>query len=188
MTPDMVLWRRLDAPGHDACRLERSGSGWRLDGAAVFLDDGGPACLAYQVDCDARWVTQEGNVRGWMGSRVLDFRAVRTRDGVWTLNGQNVSGLEGCVDLDLGFTPATNLFQLRRVDLRVGQTAEVPVAWLDVVAGTLDVLHQRYERRADRSYWYEAPRFEYVASLEVGDSGFIHEYPRLWEAELLARL
>jgi hypothetical protein len=88
-------------------------------------------------------------VHGWLGARPLDLRITRTHDGIWTLNGQVVSHLDGCVDLDLGFTPATNLFQLRRVALQVGQAADVPVAWLDVPVGTLDPLHQRYERRAD---------------------------------------
>src|SRR5207244_2474062 len=35
-----ILWRRLDTPGHDACRLERSDAGWELDGTAVFREDG----------------------------------------------------------------------------------------------------------------------------------------------------
>ena len=61
--------------------------------------------------------------------------------------------------------------------------ADVPVAWLDVATGTLEVLPQRYERRAEATYWYEAPRFDYAALLEVGPAGFIHRYPGLWEAE-----
>ncbi len=184
MATDMALWRRLDAPGHDACRLEETGGGWRLSGAAVFLHETGPACLAYQVECDRGWLTQEGAVRGWVGSRVLDLRAARRPGGVWTLSGQTVSGLDGCVDLDLGFTPATNLLQLRRIELQVGQAAHVPVAWLDVPAGTLEVIHQRYERRADELYWYEAARFGYAALLEVSAVGFVRKYPHLWEAEL----
>lgn len=183
MTTDAILWRRLNAPGHDACRLEQTAGGWRMNGAAIFRHDDEPACLTYRVVCDAGWRTQAGAVHGWVGSRTIDFRAVRTPDGVWTLNGQIVPNLDGCVDLDLAFTPATNLFQLRRVALEVGQFADVPVAWLDVSAGTLDVLHQRYERRGDALYWYAAPRFDYVALLEVNDVGFVQKYPRLWEAE-----
>lgn len=183
MATDMILWRRLDVPGHDACRLEQTAGGWRLNGAAIFRHEDGPACLAYQVVCDGGWRTQEGVVHGWMGSRPLDLRAVRRPDGVWTLNGQIVPDLDGCVDLDLGFTPATNLLQLRREALHVGQRADVSVAWLEASAGTLDVLHQRYERRDGRLYRYEAPRFDYVALLEVNEVGFIEKYPHLWEAE-----
>jgi hypothetical protein len=118
-----------------------------------------------------------------VGARPLDFRIARTPSGVWSLNGRVVPGLDGCVDLDFGFTPATNLFQLRRVALEVGQDAHVPVAWLDVPDGTLTPHHQRYERRTAEVYWYEAPRFDYFALLHVGAAGFVEKYPNLWEAE-----
>jgi hypothetical protein len=35
--------------------------------------------------------------------------------GVWRLNDLEISGLDECVDLDLGFTPATNLLPIRRL-------------------------------------------------------------------------
>ncbi len=70
-----------------------------------------------------------------------------------------VPQLEACFDLDLGFTPATNLCQLRRLALGEGEGADSPVAWLDAAAGTLDLLHQRYERRRLETYWCEAPSF-----------------------------
>lgn len=183
MAVEPILWRRLDAAGHDACRLAQGEAGWKLEGAAVFRHDGVPACLAYEVHCDGEWRTREGVVQGWVGARPLDFRIARTPDGIWTLNGEVVPHLDGCVDLDFGFTPATNLFQLRRIALQVGQAADVPVAWLDVPAGTLDTLHQRYERRTAEAYWYEAPRFDYFALLQVSAVGFVEQYPNLWEAD-----
>jgi hypothetical protein len=118
-----------------------------------------------------------------MGSSAMDLTIARMPDGTWTLNGDAVPGLEGCVDLDLGFTPATNLFQLRRVALGVGDAADVPVAWLDPAAGTLDELGQRYERLTEVEYWYEAPRFAYAEPLQVGRAGFVEDYPRLWRRE-----
>jgi uncharacterized protein len=178
-----MLWRRLDSAGHDACRLVQEDGGWRLEGAAVFGHAGVPACLAYELDCDGEWRTRAGLVRGWVGTRPLDFRITRTPDGVWTLNGQIVPGLEACIDLDLGFTPSTNLFQLRRIALEVGQAADVPVAWLDVPVGSLSTLRQRYERRTADAYWYEAPRFDYCALLRVSAVDFVESYPTLWEAE-----
>jgi hypothetical protein len=178
-----ILWRRLDTPGHDACRLKRNDAGWQLDGTAVFRDAGGPAMLTYFLACDLAWRTQRGRVHGWLGEQSVEFAIGRTTEGVWTLNGAVVPGVEGCVDLDFGFTPATNLPQLRRTALAPGQSADVPAAWLDVSAGTLDVLPQRYERRAETTYWYEAPSVGYADLLQVGPTGFIRLYPGLWEAE-----
>ena len=183
-----ILWRRLDTPGHDCCLLEPGTGGWSLYGTAVFHHDGIPARLTYHIACSLAWRTQHGRVRGWIGARLVEFRIARMAGGVWTLNGQVVPGLEACVDLDLGFTPATNLLQLRRVALAEGQTAEVPVAWLDVPPGNLGLLPQRYERRGADTYWYESPSTGYAALLEVTPDGFVRRYPGLWEAEGAAPL
>ncbi len=113
----------------------------------------------------------------------IEWHAERTADGLWTLNGEAVTGLDDCVDLDLGFTPSTNTFPLRRLALPVGKAADVPAAWLDIASGALERLTQRYERRSETTYWYEAPRFEYAALLEVEPNGFVRSYPGLWEAE-----
>jgi uncharacterized protein len=178
-----ILWRRLDAPGHDACRLEASEAGWRLDGTAVFREDRVPARLTYCVACDEEWRTEQGQVHGWIGRQSVEFIIARTSGGVWTLNGDAVPGLEGCMDLDFGFTPATNLLQLRRIGLAEGQAADVPVAWFDVSGGSLTVLPQRYERRSGSAYWYESRTANYQGLLEVASTGFIRKYPGLWEEE-----
>jgi uncharacterized protein len=178
-----ILWRRLESPGHDACRLDRTEDGWQLDGAAVFLDHGQPVRLSYHLTCDHVWRTRHGDVRGWIGARSIGFDIAHTHEGPWLCNGNAVPGLDACLDLDLGFTPATNLFQLRRLALAQGQAADAPVAWLDVSAGTLDLLPQRYQRRSESTYWYEAPRFDYAALLQVDPVGFVTRYPGLWKAE-----
>jgi hypothetical protein len=184
MPSETILWRRLDAPGHDACRLEETGDGWRLDGTAVFRHDGAIARLDYRVAMGRHWRARWGSVHGWIGERTVELDVERTAEGLWRLDGSAVPGLEHCVDLDFGFTPATNLSQLRRIALAVGDHADVPVAWLDAPAGTLDVLEQRYERRSAEEYQYDAPRFGYSAVLAIAPSGFARRYPGLWEAEL----
>jgi hypothetical protein len=183
METEAVLWRRLDAPGHDACRLLRHGGGWRLEGAAVFRCEDGPAALAYEVSCDAAWLTREGAVRGWVGARPILHRIERSPDGTWTWNGTEAPVLAGCLDLDLGFTPSTNLLSVRRAALAVGEAAEGWAAWLDAPGGAVERLRQRYERRAADGYQYEAPRFGYAGLLQVRPSGFVTKYPGLWEAE-----
>lgn len=120
-----------------------------------------------------------------LGDRPIHFAFARTASGAWSQNGVVTPEVDGLMDLDYGFTPATNLPQIRRIALKVGESADVPVAWFDVSDGTLSVLPQRYERRTSRTYWYEAPRFGYTAELVMGPDGFVLSYPDLWEAERL---
>lgn len=177
-----ALWRRLDLPGHDACRLERREDGWRIEGTAVFRHREGPAAITYRVDCDADWKTLVGNIRGFLGRRRIEYAIVR-QTGSWTLNGTLVRGLDHLVDLDFGFTPATNLQQLRRDPIAQNEAAEISVAWLDVESGELTELVQRYERRSASTFWYEAPSVGYEGLLKLAPDGFIRHYPALWEAE-----
>jgi len=188
MNEQHVLWRRLDTAGHDACRLVRRAAGWRLEGTAAFRHEAGAvSCVSYQVECDEVWRTREGRVCGWVGDQRVDIGVRRTSEGEWLLDGRKVEGVKGCLDLDLGFTPATNLFQLRRMALAVGQSQELTVAWLDIPDGGLGKLAQRYERRAEDEYWYAAPRFDYAAVLKVDGTGFVRLYPRLWVEEAPGR-
>lgn len=180
-----ILWRRLDVPGHDACRLERNASAWQLDGAAVFrLEDERIGQLHYRVRCDLHWHTQWGTVRGWLGDTAIDLSITRDAHGHWKLNDEAVPDLAHCVDLDLGFTPATNLLQLRRLSLEVGESADAPAAWVDLGGGgVLSELMQRYERRSATEYVYEAKRFDYAAVLVATEDSFVRDYPSLWVAQ-----
>ena len=177
-----MLWRRLDLPGHDACRLEQDGTGWNLIGTTVFLHPTGPASIAYSVRCDSRWETVSAEIRGFLGGREVGYSVAR-RGRRWSLNDQSIAGLEHLVDLDLSFTPATNLQQIRRVAMPEGVAVELPVAWLDLDAGTLTQLPQMYERRNNLLLRYEAPSVGYKGLLELAPNGFIRKYPGLWEAE-----
>jgi hypothetical protein len=175
-----ALWRRIDTPGHDAAHVGRTADGWRLEGTAVFAHELGPARLLYWVDCAPDWRTRSGGVTGWVGDQRWDVTVSRGETGQWRLDGKAVDGLEQCLDIDFGFTPATNYLQLNRNGLDIGGTAEFPVAWLDVPDGSLISLPQRYEKRSATTYWYESPQGPYSALLELSDSGFVRTYPGLW--------
>jgi uncharacterized protein len=171
---------RLDRPGRDAALLRSSDGGWLLKGAAAFDHEGGSASVAYQVEVDARWETKRGLIRGFLGDQAVQHEISRDSAG-WRLNGRRVEGLDHLVDLDYAFTPATNVLQLSRIALKAGQRAELPVAWLDLDSASLVELPQRYERRGEASYWYEAPTVPYRAMLEMAPNGFVQSYPGLWQ-------
>lgn len=174
-----MAWMRLDRPGRDAASLQPSDQGWLLRGAAVFDHEAGSAAVAYQVKVDACWRTKQGIISGFLGADAIRHEIERDSAG-WRLDGVRVEGLEHLVDLDFGFTPATNVLQLSRVALKLGESAEVPAAWFDLDSALLTELPQSYERRSEASYWYEAPTVPYRALLGIAANGFVQSYPGLW--------
>jgi hypothetical protein len=103
------------------------------------------------------------------------------------MNGVAYPSVNGCVDLDLNFTPATNLMPLRRLNLPVNRAAEVRSAWLEWPAGTLTLLAQRYTRRSVAEYDYEADLpggAKFVAVLRVDPGGWVLDYGGLWRAHI----
>jgi hypothetical protein len=176
-----MYWRRLDTPGHDACVLEMDNASARLRGAAVFLHGDVPAQLQYEVVTNAEMHCLSGRVSGSLGDARVETSI--TRDARWRIDGRIAPGVDRCVDLDFGFTPATNWFPLRRLALAVGESAEAPAAWLDVGSEELVLLPQRYTRRTQTTWWYESPTTGYAAELEVLPTGFTSRYPGLWTHE-----
>ncbi|MGX8011797.1 putative glycolipid-binding domain-containing protein [Mesorhizobium sp. ORM8.1] len=177
-----IFWRRLDLEGHDACLLYPTDGGWRLEGHALFLQEGQPCSLAYAVDCDAGWRTRSARVDGFLGAQILRYEIERLGDGQWMLNGAEQAAVAGLVDVDLGFTPATNLLAIRRSDLGIGTATPAPAAYLAFPELKLMRLDQTYQRLDEQRYAYAAPTFGYDAVLEVSAHGFVLDYPGLWRS------
>ncbi len=180
----LILWRRKDVPGHDACGLWVSSGGWRLQGTAVFMQGNEPCWLDYSVEGGTPWRTCCARVTGFVGTRplALDITVI---EGRWRLNGVEQPEAQGCTDVDLDFTPATNLIPLRRLHLAIGAEADAPAAWLDLSRARLQRLEQHYRRVGADTYDYRAPAAGYAAVLRVSVEGFVVHYPGLWELEAL---
>lgn len=173
-----TAWRRLDVPGHDCAVLLPTAEGWRLEGMAVFVDPAGPCGLSYRVETTEAWHTRSARIVGWVGGERVDLRLTATPGHRWRLDGRPVATVDGCVDIDLSFTPATNLLPIRRLGLPVGGSSPVAAAWLRFPELDLRRLDQTYTRVDEVRYDYRAGDFR--AALEVTRHGFVSSYPGLW--------
>lgn len=178
-----MRWRRLDLPGLDEAGLRREPGAWHLEGHAEFVEDRNRWELGYTVTCGTDWVTTRAMVKGHSGRGAIEANVVRSGDGSWALNGAAVPAVAGCTDVDLAFTPATNLLSLRRLDLAVGQEAEVVAAWLTFPEFSLIPLRQRYRRTSQTTYDYAAPDLPFAGILSVTPEGFVLDYAGLWRAD-----
>jgi hypothetical protein len=188
MTPATILWRRLDLTGHETMRLDRDPAGGaaapiRLRGAAVFTGGARPALLQYVIACTDAWQTRRLELTGWIGGRDVSLLIEAPGDGRWLLDDVAQPAVAGCLDLDLAFSAATNTISLRRLNLAVGQSAEVTSAWLTFPDLQLQPLTQTYRRRDESHYVYAAPALGFKTVLTLDEAGLVTDYPPLWTAK-----
>jgi uncharacterized protein len=200
-----ILWQRLDRPGYEAARLRSAGGEHVLRGAAVFAHEGAACALAYRIVCDARWLTRTASVEGFVGERSIAVQIAVDDAGVWRQDGAPQPALAGCLDVDLNFSPSTNLLPIRRLELRdptgpepwpagsPGPTpspgaatgaseAAVRAAWLRFPSFALEPLEQTYRRLDASTYRYSSAGGRFVRDLPVDGAGFVIHYPDFWRA------
>ena len=179
-------WRRLDVPGREEACIEHTATGWRLSGELNVEEVGLVARLRYVIECDPEWRTRSALVEGDAGGASIRFSLAADGAGQWTRDAAPLPNLTGALDVDLGFTPATNTLPIRRLALAVGESAPVRSAWLRFPELRLEPLEQTYTREAEQTFRYRAlvDGEPFVARLDTDMFGRVVRYEGLWHMEL----
>lgn len=176
----VVLWRVADGSGLERAALRRDGDGFAVDGTALLALRRRPFEVRYRVTTDRQWRTRAVDVTVTTPEREDHIALLADGQGGWTMGAHPLSGVEGCLDVDLGFTPATNTLPIRRLDLPVGGHADIDVAWVAFPSLRVERSAQRYERLAGDRWRFRSDGFS--ADLLVGEEGFVREYEGRWSA------
>ncbi len=181
-----MRWRRLDVPGREEAHVQLTATGWRLIGELHVDEAGVSAELRYEIHCDSEWRTRSALIEGEAAGEAVRFALAADGAGQWTRDGAPLPDLAGALDVDLGFTPATNTLPIRRLGLAIGDTAPVRSAWLRFPELRLEPLEQTYTREAAQSFRYHATvdGEPFVARLDTDAFGRVLHYEGLWEAEV----
>src|SRR5262249_31044150 len=162
------------------CRLFSQGAKWHLEGTTVFSYLHQPCALSYSVVCKENWNTMSARVTGWVADTAVDIDLAVDREHCWRLNGIDQPAVTGCIDVDLNFSPSTNLLPIRRLNLPVGHQRLVKAAWLKFPSFALEPLSQVYSRIDESTYRYESGAGQFTADLRVDPVGFVKDYPAIW--------
>ena len=135
-----------------------------------------------QCPYNIAWRTRCAFVAGFLVKRAAKLRIRQVDSGRWQINdGILKDDVASCIDIDLGFTTATNVIVIRRLALKVGQRAEAPAAYLQFPKLQLVKLPQTYVRIGRDQYQYDAPTVSYSGIFHVSTIGSVIEYLGLFE-------
>lgn len=153
------------------------------DSVLLAVDEAGkPLRLRYSIRWDAARRVREADlqVRTEAEARRLILRC----DGLgrWTdEQGQPLTALDGCIDIDIWPTPLTNSLPLWRSSLQIGERREFRMAWISAPELTVEPKPQAYSRLAERRYLFESlDGTAFKAELEVDSRQVVIDYPGLF--------
>ena len=186
----VVQWMSTTWPAPDQCALSEISDGWELDGEAQAMVNGFPVEVEYTVRVDREWKTRlvkvtqvdHGSMPGFSSTRRCSLK--RDEVGRWMATSGNdrpqLGSVQYLTDIDIQVTPATNTLPIRRLNLTVGESAEVTAAWFRIPEFRLEPLRQRYTRIAGDTYRYESLDHDFTATLTVDDLGLVVNYDPGW--------
>jgi len=179
----VIVWNRIDQPGKEWCQLRHVKAGNLLEGFVIMTYDRQPYRFEYSIECDRAWQTRAATIEGHLGRKeiALELRVNARKE--WRVGRRLVPGVKGCVDIDLGFSPSTNLIPIRRLQLGIGEEARVTAAWVEFPTLEVKPLEQSYLKLKEGVYHYESAGGQFKRDLKVNEEGFVTSYGGLWEME-----
>ncbi len=174
-----ILWHHEEG-GHERAVLAPDPKGLHLGGTALYAHEGRPVEVRYSILTDPEWRTLVVGLHVQTADATRRLALHGDGAGSWTAGGEPQPHLDGALDADLTFSPASNTLPIRRLGLAVGQSAEIRVVVVDPHREGLELVTQTYERLAESRYRYSSGDFS--AELDVDGDGLVTRYPGGWEA------
>lgn len=183
----VVRWRDWNGEGLEHCVCLEQDDGLTLEGVVAGTRNGLYGGH-YLVRADASFRTRQVRV-GYVGGASLHVEA--DGEGHWrdVLGNRALPALDGCLDVDIGITPATNTLPIKRLKLGEGEGADIVVAYVPL-PGQIDgdFLPRRAEQRytcliPDSRYRYEGLFRAFTAELEIDAAGLVLDYPETFRRD-----
>lgn len=162
-------------------QLRAHGDGYYLSGAVQIEYQGSPVDLTYRVEARPDWTTRSAEIHIPMAGVAFNVNVDRARR--WVVNGRDHEDLNGCTDIDLGWTPATNTLPIRRMAPGAHRVFTIEAAWLQWPDLIFKSVPQRYVRRDNHIWGYQ--QGDFTADLETDDQGVVITYgsnPPIWHS------
>ncbi|MEP1835877.1 MAG: putative glycolipid-binding domain-containing protein [Hyphomonas sp.] len=176
-----VRWQAWNGNGLEHCVVEINDGGMTLSGAVVGARETKYGAF-YSVRTDELFRTREVRVQ-YASGPVLHVEADGRGSWLDLVAGSSLEHLDGCIDVDIGVTPATNTLPIKRLNLSANESREILAAYVPLPSQIEDTFvptraEQRYTCiEVGKLYRYEGLFRNFTAELEIDRAGIVLDYP-----------
>ncbi|WP_433631418.1 putative glycolipid-binding domain-containing protein [Halomicrococcus sp. NG-SE-24] len=181
-----IYWIPAAGFGIESLHLIEDSAGVDAESVVVSSINGESFRVRYEIECDRHYRVQRVSV-STLGreSKSISLRA--DREGNWTDGqGETVSRLNGCTDVDISVTPFTNTLPIRRLELDQSESTEIETVYISVPDLRVETASQKYicldplDEDGGR-YRYESISSGFKAELPIDSDGLVIDYPELFD-------
>jgi len=179
----VARWEDWSGNGREHLVLKEGPSGIVAESVILADLDGQAIALRYRVACDSAWRVNKAEIICIGDERPVELES----DGVgnWVDSAAIAQPqLRGAIDIDISATPFTNTLPIRRLDLRLGESAEILVVYVRIPDLAILTDRQRYTRLGELRYRYDSVDSDFTREIEMDELGLVTTYPGLFRRVL----
>ena len=175
-----LLWTGREYYSLENCVVNVDHRGATVDSEIVGMYENSLYRVGYRIITSPSWEVTSFELTTQVFDKRKSYGYQSDGKGAWTCDGKPCPEFSGCIDVDIPLTPFTNTLPIRRLQLEVGQTQEIRVLYLDVLAREFKPVRQKYHRLSGSQYQYENVPNDFEAVITVDGDGLVVDYPELF--------
>lgn len=177
-----AMWRNTETTGSELLRMSSDDSQMHIDSSVLYLAEGGPVEIRYQLELEPSWVTRKLSIQNGNGE---GLSLVSDGEGNWFgSDGTKIEELNGAIDVDISATPFSNSLPINRHNWQEGQARNFEMVYVEASSLSVKKMNQAYtcEKASNpRVFRYQSENFESL--IEVDERGLVLSYPGLFTRE-----
>jgi uncharacterized protein len=182
MTTELI-WQHHEAPGWEHVRVMTDHPGWTVFDSILVREHAGQVLRGgYTLVTDKEWRALELRLMIETSPGAMEgIHLLSEGQGRWTDADENhMPQLDGCLDLDIQWSPLTNSLPINRIPLREGEESEIQVAYISLPQLAVTPITQRYLRLNDSEVRYISGTRDFESEITHDEEGYVVSYPTLF--------
>jgi len=171
-----AMWISNDNRIFEHAWLYKTVEGSTADGWIVHSGEDGYR-IHYKIDVDISWRTRKIEITKY-GEQVKTLQLHSDGHGYWSDHqGEEISTLNGCIDVDLYASPFTNTIAIQRLALQPLKSETINVVFVGLPELKTEPVRQKYTMINESLYRYEGLETGFTTELPVDSNRFVIDYP-----------
>lgn len=175
-----LIWQHLDSAGWEHVRVSDDHPGWTVYDSILVREHNGQVLRGgYTLVTDKQWRTLELRLMMESSPGVMEGVHLLTEgDGRWTDSNENpMPELDGCLDVDIAWTPLTKSLPINRIPLKADEQQELRVASISLPELSIMPVDRLYERVDESHVRYSSRNGTSESIISIDAEGLVIESP-----------